>query len=141
MSQPTGVKHDAGKVPLDLIDREALIQLGRVLEYGATKYSANNWRGGLQWSRTIAAALRHIQAFNDGEDVDPETGISHMAHAMCNCMFLLNFIKNRGDLDDRYTTIKKQEVQHALEGGIKISQAAVNADIDQRNRPLASWSK
>lgn len=119
----SGVKLDEGKVPLDLLDREALTQLGRVLEHGKNKYAAHNWRGGLQWSRTIAAALRHLQAFNDGEDVDPESGLSHVAHAMCNCMFLLRYIKERGDLDDRYTTQQNQKAQ----------QAAHNSLLDKSN--------
>lgn len=102
-----GLKYDAGKPSMSLIDREALIQLANVLDYGARKYSAHNWRKGIQWSRTIDAAIRHLVAFNDGEDMDPETGLNHIAHAMCNCMFLLNFYVNHKELDDRHcsTTI------------------------------------
>lgn len=98
----SGTKFDQGKPRMDLISSKALVQLARVLGVGAAKYQPNNWRGGIAYSRLIGAMLRHIAAFNDGEDVDPESGISHIAHAMCNCMFLLEQLQTRPDLDDRY---------------------------------------
>ena len=39
---------------------------------------------------------------NDGEDKDPESGLSHLAHAACCIMFLLEFEKTHPELDDRY---------------------------------------
>ena len=100
-----GVKHDLGKNPLDLLPFGALEDVGRVLEFGARKYSAWNWSKGMMYSRLIAAALRHIFSFAKGEDKDPETGISHIAHALCCLLFLQEYI-NRGkqfkQFDDRY---------------------------------------
>lgn len=98
----TGIKHDAEKPRMDLLSTEALLQIANVMGYGAKKYSAHNWRGGIAWSRVIAAALRHITAFNAGENLDPETGLSHIAHASCCLMFLLDYIKSHPELDDRY---------------------------------------
>jgi hypothetical protein len=46
--------------------------------------------------------MRHLHAFNDGEDKDPESGLSHLAHASCCLMFLLEFEKTHQELDDRY---------------------------------------
>jgi hypothetical protein len=46
--------------------------------------------------------MRHIMAFNDGEDKDPESGLSHLAHAACCIMFLLEFEKTHQELDDRF---------------------------------------
>ena len=97
-----GIKHDQEKVRLELISSKALIELGKVLTYGAKKYDSHNWREGICYSRIIGAILRHITAFNDGEDKDPETGLSHIAHAMCECMFLLEFEQTHAELDDRY---------------------------------------
>lgn len=100
-----GVKHDNGKNPLDLLPFGALEDVGRVLEFGARKYSAWNWSKGMMYSRLIAASLRHIFAFAKGENKDPETGISHIAHALCCLLFLQEYI-NRGQqfqkFDDRY---------------------------------------
>lgn len=96
-----GLKYDAGKPSISLIDKTALFELAKVLDYGAKKYARFNWKKGIQWSRTIDAAYRHLAAFNDGEDTDPETGLLHVAHLMCNAMFLINFYYTHKELDDR----------------------------------------
>lgn len=85
----TGIKADMGKSRMDLLDPYAIDQLAKVLTFGANKYDAHNWREGIVYSRLIAASLRHIFAFLEGEDRDPESGLQHTAHAMCNLMFLL----------------------------------------------------
>ena len=95
-----GEKFDYGKPRLDLLDAYAIEQLARVLSFGAQKYAAHNWRGGITKGRLMAAALRHLFAYLGGQDTDPETGLSHVAHAMCCCMFLLG-LEHRADLDDR----------------------------------------
>jgi hypothetical protein len=51
----------------------------------------NNWRKGMRWSRLADAALRHLFKWASGSRVDEETGLSHLAHAMCCLMFLLNY--------------------------------------------------
>lgn len=101
-AKPQGVKFDADKLPLHLLSTEAMNQTAAVLKFGAKKYAANNWRAGFDWSRPLSAAMRHITAFNDGEDCDPESGLSHLAHAACCIMFLLEFQKTHPELDDRY---------------------------------------
>ncbi len=98
----SAIKFDQDKLPLHLLSTEALNQTAAVLKFGADKYAAHNWRKGFQWSRPMSAALRHITAFNAGEDCDPESGLSHLAHAMCCIMFLLEFQKTHPELDDRY---------------------------------------
>jgi len=98
----SAVKHDDGKAPMNLLSREALEQTAMVMAFGKEKYAAHNWRKGFQWSRPLSAAMRHLMAFNDGEDKDPESGLSHLAHAACCIMFLLEFEKTHKDLDDRF---------------------------------------
>jgi hypothetical protein len=97
-----GIKYDDGKAPMNLLDRYALEQLASVLAHGAVKYSPENWRGGISYSRLIAASLRHLMAVSDGEDYDQESQLPHAAHAMCSLMFLLWMMRNRPDLDDRW---------------------------------------
>jgi hypothetical protein len=101
---PTGtaLKFDGDKLPLHLLSTEAMNQTAAVLAFGAEKYAAHNWRKGFVWSRPLSAAMRHITAFNAGEDKDPESGLSHLAHAACCIMFLLEFEKTHKELDDRY---------------------------------------
>jgi len=98
----TALKFDGGKLPLHLLSTEAMNQTAAVLAFGAEKYAAHNWRKGFVWSRPLSAAMRHITAFNAGEDKDPESGLSHLAHAACCIMFLLEFEKTHKELDDRY---------------------------------------
>jgi hypothetical protein len=102
MNQSTGLKHDQGKAPMSLIDRHALEQIASVLGFGAQKYAAHNWRGGIAYSRLLDAAMRHLYAFADGEDLDPESGLPHVAHAGCCIVFLLGMMNARPDMDDRY---------------------------------------
>ncbi len=102
-----GVKYDGEKPMLSLIPASLLIETGKVLTYGANKYAAHNWREGINQSRLISAALRHIIAFNEGEDNDSESGLHHLAHAICELSFALEQSLNpvRYDAyDDRYTS-------------------------------------
>jgi len=108
MPEPQGLKHDQGKPRMDLLDPDALTELSKVLTFGAQKYDAHNWRKGINYSRIIAAAMRHMNAILGGEDIDPETGLLHAAHVMCNMQFLIAF-RDRRDLDDRWRPEKTKE--------------------------------
>lgn len=103
----SALKFDTDKLPLNLLSTEAMNQTAAVLKFGAQKYAEHNWRKGFTWSRPLAAAMRHLTAFNDGEDKDPESGLSHLAHAACCIMFLLEFEKTHPELDDRYKPVPK----------------------------------
>lgn len=97
-----GLKFDAGKPPLSLISRTALEEEAKVMEFGKQKYGTHNWRAGMDFSRLMDATLRHVYAFADGEDMDKETGLSHLAHARCCLAFLLEYQGKRIGKDDRY---------------------------------------
>lgn len=96
----SGVKYDQDKLPMDLLDPLALEGLSAVLAFGAKKYAAHNWRGGISWSRLLAALLRHSFAILRGELVDQESGLPHIDHVGCCWMFASNMMKTRPDLDD-----------------------------------------
>jgi hypothetical protein len=95
------MKKDAGKAPLSLIPRRALEGEAQVLAFGASKYKAWKWAEGMEWSRLLDAAMRHVAAFADGENVDAESGLSHLAHARCCLGFLLDYEVEHPELDDR----------------------------------------
>jgi hypothetical protein len=97
-----GTKHDDGKSRMDLLDSEFLEGVGHVLRFGASKYDAHNWRGGIAYSRLIGAAMRHLAAINKGENIDPESGMQHVHHLGCCVMFLSAMMRHRPDLDDRW---------------------------------------
>jgi hypothetical protein len=100
--KPEAVKFDAGKPPLGMISRMALEEEAKVMEFGRQKYGRDNWREGMDFSRLVDAALRHVYAFADGEDHDKETGLSHLAHARCCLAFLLEYEGRKIGKDDRF---------------------------------------
>lgn len=101
----TAVRFDSGKTDWSLMPFEAVEEINKVLEFGARKYAAHNWqRGdGFKYSRVVNSLLRHVFAWMRGEDRDPESGFSHLAHAGCNIIFLLYYerYKSKYNLDDR----------------------------------------
>lgn len=95
-------KYDTYKPRMELLSRIALEQMAQVLTFGAKKYDAHNWRKGMDWSRLYGAAMRHLLASLDGEDLDPESGFPHLAHAAVNLMFLLEYSSKGLGTDDRH---------------------------------------
>lgn len=95
-----GIKYDQDKPRMDLLDSDALEGLAKVLTFGAKKYAAHNWRGGLSYSRLLAALLRHTFAILRGEFIDPESGLPHVDHVGCCWMFLSSMMKTRPDMND-----------------------------------------
>ena len=95
-----GTKHDGDKIRMELLDAQALEGLAAVLTFGAKKYAAHNWRGGISNSRLLGALMRHTFAILRGEYIDPESGLPHIDHVGCCWMFLSNNMKNRPDLND-----------------------------------------
>jgi hypothetical protein len=95
------VKHDAGKLPLGLVPSELLRAVAAVMGFGANKYGRYNWCKGMDWSRVYDALQRHLLAWWDGEDRDPESGEPHLAHAGCCLAFLLTYQARGSGKDDR----------------------------------------
>jgi len=99
------VKHDAGKPDWSLVPFESLEGMVKVLEFGAQKYAGWNWttNGGFPYTRVLRSCLRHLFAYMRGEDNDPESGLSHIHHAMCNLLFISHYIGNKEkyNKDDR----------------------------------------
>jgi hypothetical protein len=96
-----GAKFDGGKVGVWMLPTEPLEDIAKVLDFGAQKYAAYNWTNGIKYSRIYASLLRHLWAWWRGEDIDSESGLSHLSHAGCNILFLLQFSKSRKSFDDR----------------------------------------
>lgn len=96
-----GIKHDQGKLPEHLISPFSHRRLLEVLQFGAGKYAERNWEKGMDWSRVYAAAERHLHSWWSGEDRDPETGFSHLAHALTCLHFLNHYEERQVGKDDR----------------------------------------
>lgn len=97
----TAVKFDQGKLDWSLIPIDSVEEILKVLEFGKVKYDSWNWAKGegFKYSRVFNSTIRHLFAWFRGEDKDPESGLSHLAHAGCNILFLLYFVKHK----NRYT--------------------------------------
>lgn len=84
-----GRKFDGGKLQYGLVPPLALKEMVKVLTFGAEKYEPDNWKFVPDSKRRYFDAMqRHLWAWKEGEQSDPETGINHLAHAMC-CLFFL----------------------------------------------------
>jgi uncharacterized HAD superfamily protein len=122
----------------DLLPPNAINELAKVLTFGAKKYAPNNWMKGMKWSRIIGPLKRHLNAIERGEDYDPETGLLHSAHVMCNAAFLTEYYKIYPQGDDRPTLLNKQ-----VRVGIDIDEVLADflgAYCERFNIPLpSSW--
>jgi hypothetical protein len=96
-----GLKYDTGKPDLTYVSYELMEAVARVREFGAKKYSRDNWKKGFKVTRSLAASLRHIFLFLAGETLDPESGQSHLAHAVCGLEHAIYDLKHRPENDDR----------------------------------------
>lgn len=84
-----GKKYDNDKVRMDLVPLEVVENIAKILTMGADKYGENNWQNLPDfWKRYKAALLRHLTAIDKGELIDPESGLPHIDHVLCNAVFL-----------------------------------------------------
>jgi hypothetical protein len=88
MTMTTGVKNDSEKPRWELLPLATVEDMVKVLTYGAKKYAPDNWKHVRPKERYLAAALRHLTAWQHGEVIDPESNLPHLAHALCSILFL-----------------------------------------------------
>ncbi len=93
-----GVKYDGEKAKMHLLPPKAILEVAKVLTFGASKYDEENWRKleDLQ-NRYSSASLRHIFAHIDGSELDEDSGLSHLAHAICCLLFKLEIELENGE--------------------------------------------
>ena len=84
-----GRKFDGNKLEYGLLPPLALKATVDVLTFGAQKYERDNWKKVPDSKRRYFDALqRHLWAWKEGEQIDPESSKHHLAHALCCLMFL-----------------------------------------------------
>ena len=106
------VKHDQGKTDWAILPLDALEEIIKVFQFGEKKYARGNFAhgDGLEYTRVLNSLMRHTTSFMRGEDNDPETGLSHMAHCGCCVLMLLHYITHKEQFstnDNRAKTILK----------------------------------
>lgn len=102
------LRYNKGKLKWSLVDWKSLEPMVRVLEMGAEKYAPYNWTKGMPVTEVSESLLRHMFAYLNGENTDPESGIEHLGHVMCNAMFLIHIMREKPEFDDR-TIINKND--------------------------------
>ena len=104
MSEDPKKKAGDLKAPLHLLPTYSMRQTAHVLSLGAEKYGVYNWResGGVKATTYSSAIMRHLFQYMDGEDIDEESGKSHLAHIMATCAILMDADRVGELLDDRH---------------------------------------
>jgi hypothetical protein len=97
----SGARYNDAKPDFSLLPLNTLEDEVRVWMYGKNKYAAWNWAKGMPWSVPYACLLRHLAAWQRGEENDPESGLPHLAHAACNLRMLTLYASTYKDGDDR----------------------------------------
>jgi len=80
-------RYNEGKLHWGLVDFASLQEMVKVLEYGANKYSRDNWKKGLGRTEVLESTMRHLTAMFAGEEIDEESSLPHVGHVMCNMLF------------------------------------------------------
>lgn len=104
----SALRYNNGKLRWSLVDFDALEDMVKVLEFGANKYDDNNWKKGLKTPEIIESMMRHMTAYMRGEDIDPESGLPHTGHILCNAMFLSYMQSFKPDFDTRHKDKNKK---------------------------------
>lgn len=123
------------KAPMHLIPPYALEQTAWVHKLGSEKYGPYNWRKtGVCATTYVSAIMRHLNAWRDGEDLDPESGISHIAHIVSSCNILLDAAHCGTLQDDR----NKKPVPNTFAAAVAKAEAIKDESValDQRVFPI-----
>jgi len=95
---------DQGKPRTDLLQFRALLAVAGVADYGVRKYGERNWEEHAErweWGKLFGSAMRHAWSWMLREDLDPESGHHHLAHAAWNLLALLELVLAGRGRDDR----------------------------------------
>jgi len=125
--------YDDGKEPLAQLPWAAIDELARVQAYGQHKYGDfNNYRKGIEVSRNLSCALRHIRDYMNGCDTDHESGLNPLAHAMCRLAFVMQNLHDRVAIDDRYKREVINETTKPIES-LDIPESQCGTSNSRRN--------
>ena len=83
------LRYNEGKPQIHQVPRALLTGTAEVLTYGEKKYAKYNWQKGGNFSTSYDCLMRHMTAWWEGEEDDPESRLSHLKHAAANIAFLL----------------------------------------------------
>lgn len=103
-TKPTNPKDSVGikKVPLSTVPAPVMMEVGLAMLEGARKYGRHNYReAGVRASVYYDALMRHMMDWWEGEDIDPDSGLSHVTKAIATLTVLRDSMIRRNWEDDR----------------------------------------
>jgi len=90
------------KPRLYLVPPTSIIYQALAMQDGAAKYGPYNWREKkVVASIYVDAAMRHILAWVDGEEVAQDSGYPHLAHALACLGIIVDALETGNLVDDR----------------------------------------
>jgi len=116
------------KVPFSTVPSHIIAEIGLAMLEGGRKYGRHNYRAiGVRASVYYDACLRHLTAWWEGEDIDPDSGLSHIVKAAA-CLAVLRDSMLIGNwADDRPPKIKAGWVQELNKKAAEIIEKYPNA--------------
>lgn len=104
-----GLKHDGGKLRLDLVPPELIEAVGAVMTHGAEKYGEGSYRK-VEPKRYRAALMRHIcKWLKNPYGKDEDSGLPHLWHIACNVAFLIEL-----DKEDETNSYLSKAIQNSI---------------------------
>lgn len=103
-TKPSNPKDAVGskKVSMSVLPANVLMEVALGLQEGALKYGRHNYRAvGVRASVYYDATLRHLMAFWEGEDIDPDSQLSHVTKAISSLIVLRDSMLRGNWTDDR----------------------------------------
>lgn len=101
VSETGSLRYNKGKPQIHQVPSCVITGIAEVLAFGEAKYGKWNWQKGNKFSVPYDSAMRHLLAFNEGQDLDDESKMNHLKHALCNVAMLLYYYENYPEMDDR----------------------------------------
>lgn len=130
---------DLGNEPL-IMDAGVFEEVAHVFTMGAKKYAPMNWMKGASWLETLGSLLRHYRKFRIGEDLDDESGLHHLAHAIVNAIFLYKFYSLAPWYDDRPKTwLTMPKIVLDIDDVVADFIGAYKIHTNQLNLPIQNW--
>lgn len=123
------------KVPLSTVSAPVMAEVGVAMLEGALKYGRHNYRAaGVRASVYYDAVFRHLGAWWEGQDIDPDSGISHITKAIAGLVVLRDSMMRGNWVDDRPPRVLDEEWMTKL-------NAKVKELLAKYPNPLAPWTQ
>lgn len=123
MKEPLNPKDIVGskKIPFSSVPAVVIAEIALGMYEGARKYGRHNYRiAGVRPSIYYDATLRHLMAWWEGEDIDPDSGLHHVTKALASLTVLRDAMINGKIIeDDRPPSIKNKSWLKNLNKGVE----------------------